>query len=74
MTHAPSDDTNHPSEIFGWMMYDWANSAFQTTVVTVLAGLAAGVPVVPVPPDAGEGAARLPRSGVKSWNATQGNT
>jgi MFS transporter, UMF1 family len=25
-------------EIFGWVMYDWANSAFQTTVVTVLAG------------------------------------
>jgi MFS transporter, UMF1 family len=25
-------------EIFGWMMYDWANSAFQTTVLTVLAG------------------------------------
>lgn len=38
VTHAPSDDTNHPPEIFGWMMYDWANSAFQTTVVTVLAG------------------------------------
>jgi len=29
---------NDPREIFGWMMYDWANSAFQTTVVTVLAG------------------------------------
>jgi UMF1 family MFS transporter len=25
-------------EIFGWQMYDWANSAFQTTVVTVLIG------------------------------------
>ena len=25
-------------EVFGWVMYDWANSAFQTTVVTVLAG------------------------------------
>ena len=25
-------------EIFGWVMYDWANSAFQTTVLTVLAG------------------------------------
>jgi UMF1 family MFS transporter len=24
--------------VFGWVMYDWANSAFQTTVVTVLAG------------------------------------
>src|SRR5262249_28929236 len=29
---------NNPREIFGWTMYDWANSAFQTTVVTVLAG------------------------------------
>src|SRR5439155_17708939 len=29
---------NDPREIFGWAMYDWANSAFQTTVVTVLAG------------------------------------
>jgi MFS transporter, UMF1 family len=29
---------NDRREIFGWMMYDWANSAFQTTVVTVLAG------------------------------------
>jgi UMF1 family MFS transporter len=29
---------NDPREIFGWVMYDWANSAFQTTVVTVLAG------------------------------------
>jgi MFS transporter, UMF1 family len=32
----------HPSgdrrEIFGWVMYDWANSAFQTTVITVLIG------------------------------------
>jgi UMF1 family MFS transporter len=25
-------------EIVGWLMYDWANSAFQTTVVTVLIG------------------------------------
>ena len=25
-------------EIAGWLMYDWANSAFQTTVVTVLIG------------------------------------
>jgi MFS transporter, UMF1 family len=25
-------------EIVGWLMYDWANSAFQTTVVTVLMG------------------------------------
>src|SRR4051794_30989196 len=32
---APKNDRR---EIFGWTMYDWANSAFQTTVVTVLAG------------------------------------
>ena len=25
-------------EVFGWVIYDWANSAFQTTVVTVLIG------------------------------------
>jgi UMF1 family MFS transporter len=25
-------------ETFGWLVYDWANSAFTTTVVTVLAG------------------------------------
>lgn len=25
-------------EIVGWLMYDWANSAFQTTVLTVLIG------------------------------------
>jgi MFS transporter, UMF1 family len=29
---------NDRREIFGWVMYDWANSAFQTTVVTVLLG------------------------------------
>jgi MFS transporter, UMF1 family len=29
---------NDRREIFGWVMYDWANSAFQTTVVTVLIG------------------------------------
>ena len=42
-----SDETEKPSggpaglkndrrEIFGWVMYDWANSAFSTTVVTAL--------------------------------------
>jgi MFS-type transporter involved in bile tolerance (Atg22 family) len=31
----PRDDRR---EITGWLMYDWANSAFQTTVVTVLIG------------------------------------
>ena len=29
---------NDPREIFGWSMYDWANSAFSTTVITVLIG------------------------------------
>ncbi|MGE5246083.1 MAG: MFS transporter [Betaproteobacteria bacterium] len=29
---------NDRREIAGWLMYDWANSAFQTTVITVLAG------------------------------------
>jgi UMF1 family MFS transporter len=35
VTAAPVDDRR---EIFGWMMYDWANSGFQTTVVTVMSG------------------------------------
>lgn len=29
---------NDRREIFGWAMYDWANSGFQTTVVTVMSG------------------------------------
>ncbi len=29
---------NNRREIFGWTMYDWANSAFSTTVVTVFLG------------------------------------
>lgn len=29
---------NDRQEIFGWMMYDWANSAFFTTIVGVLIG------------------------------------
>ena len=32
-TEAPS--VNDKKEIFGWAMYDWANSAFSTTVGTV---------------------------------------
>jgi len=31
-------DKNNRKEIFGWMMYDWANSAFFTTTVGVLIG------------------------------------
>jgi MFS transporter, UMF1 family len=30
--------TNDKREIFGWAMYDWANSAFSTTVATVFLG------------------------------------
>lgn len=33
-----SAQANDPREISGWLLYDWANSAFITTVVTVLAG------------------------------------
>ncbi len=29
---------NDKHEIFGWAMYDWANSAFSTTVITVFLG------------------------------------
>jgi UMF1 family MFS transporter len=31
-------DKNDKREIFGWVMYDWANSAFSTTVGTTLLG------------------------------------
>lgn len=37
MTATPSL-VNNRREIFGWAMYDWANSAFSTTVVTVFLG------------------------------------
>ena len=32
----PNPDKNDPRELFGWKMYDWANSAFYTTVVGAL--------------------------------------
>ena len=32
----PNSDKNNPRELFGWKMYDWANSAFYTTVVGAL--------------------------------------
>jgi MFS transporter, UMF1 family len=35
---APQATTNDKREIFGWAMYDWANSAFSTTVGTVFLG------------------------------------
>jgi MFS transporter, UMF1 family len=37
MSHSPTMK-NDRREIIGWLTYDWANSAFFTTVVTVLAG------------------------------------
>src|SRR5215211_5312498 len=33
-----TSDKNNPRELFGWKMYDWANSAFYTTVVGALFG------------------------------------
>ena len=32
---APQPQVDNPREIRGWSMYDWANSAFSTTVATV---------------------------------------
>ncbi len=34
----PDTAVNNKREIFGWAMYDWANSAFSTTVGTVFLG------------------------------------
>jgi MFS transporter, UMF1 family len=34
----PQATVNDRKEIFGWAMYDWANSAFSTTVGTVFLG------------------------------------
>src|SRR6267143_1981553 len=34
--HPHTGDKNNPREVFGWKMYDWANSAFYTTVVGAL--------------------------------------
>ncbi|MCC7360785.1 MAG: MFS transporter [Anaerolineales bacterium] len=38
MTAAAAPRLNDKREIFGWTMYDWANSAFSTTVITVFLG------------------------------------
>src|SRR5216683_3289800 len=35
---SPARDKNDPREVFGWKIYDWANSAFYTTVVGALYG------------------------------------
>ncbi|HSN76827.1 MAG TPA: MFS transporter, partial [Anaerolineae bacterium] len=37
-TAAARPMVNDRREIFGWSMYDWANSAFSTTVITVFLG------------------------------------
>ncbi len=36
--HTHGGDKNNPREVFGWKMYDWANSAFSTTIVGALYG------------------------------------
>ncbi|MGH9927615.1 MAG: MFS transporter, partial [Pyrinomonadaceae bacterium] len=36
--HGHTGDKNNPREVFGWKMYDWANSAFSTTIVGALFG------------------------------------
>lgn len=38
MAFADAPPGNHKREVLGWTMYDWANSAFSTTVVTTLLG------------------------------------
>jgi UMF1 family MFS transporter len=38
MAAIANSTVNNRREIFGWAMYDWANSAFSTTVVTVFLG------------------------------------
>lgn len=37
-SHAATELKNNPREIFGWKMYDWANSAFSTVIVGALYG------------------------------------
>jgi MFS transporter, UMF1 family len=37
-TQRSPNGKNDPREIFGWIVYDWANSAFTTTVVAALFG------------------------------------
>ncbi|HEY6233293.1 MAG TPA: MFS transporter [Pyrinomonadaceae bacterium] len=36
--HSQQGDKNNPREVFGWKVYDWANSAFSTTIVGALYG------------------------------------
>jgi len=37
-SHAAAKLKNNPREIFGWKIYDWANSAFSTVIVGALYG------------------------------------
>ena len=37
-SHSATTLKNNPREIFGWKMYDWANSAFSTVIVGALYG------------------------------------
>lgn len=37
-SHTAAKLKNNPREIFGWKMYDWANSAFSTVIVGALYG------------------------------------
>jgi len=37
-SHSAATLKNNPREIFGWKMYDWANSAFSTVIVGALYG------------------------------------
>ncbi len=37
-TAAHHPEKNNPREIFGWKVYDWANSAFSTTIAGALYG------------------------------------
>jgi UMF1 family MFS transporter len=37
-SQAAAMEKNNPREVFGWKVYDWANSAFSTTIVGALYG------------------------------------
>lgn len=58
MSHVPKND---PKTIFGWAMYDWANSAYITTFAAIVAAFFTGVIV----PDDGYGGF----SGQTLWSA-----
>lgn len=58
MSHTPKND---PRVIFGWALYDWANSAYITTFAAIVAAFFTGVIV----PDGGYGGL----SGQTLWSA-----